>query len=65
MLFALSTMSFMAFSTPAASMIIQDSGTRGHGFEDACLYTVADRHREGYIKTDVTGLHVNPPKLFR
>ena len=35
MLFMLSSASFIASSMPAAS--IQDSSTRGRGFEDACL----------------------------
>ena len=54
----------MASSKLAVSMIIQDSGARGCGFEDACLCNVADRHSEGDIKTNVTALPVNPPPSF-
>ena len=57
MLFALSTMSFMVSSMPAAS--IQDSG-----FEEACLCTIVDGNSEGDITTVVTGLPVDPPKFF-
>ena len=67
MLFALSTTSFMTYSTREASMIIQDRGARGPVGADwkTHVCTVADGHSEGDIKTCVTGLPVNPPKFFR